>query len=142
MDVLARLDQTRKSISVLEHPFYQRWSAGELSPEELGFYAWEYRHAVIALADASARAAAKAEPAHAVGLRLHAEEEAAHVELWDSFARVTGRLRLDGERRRRWRRPRRAFRRGRPARTCSSSSQCCTRSRRASPRSRGRRSRA
>ena len=73
---------------MLEHPFYQRWSAGELGSQELGFYAWEYRHAVIALADVSARAAATAEPAHAAGLRLHAEEEAAHVELWDRFARA------------------------------------------------------
>jgi len=90
MDVLARLDQTRESISVLKHPFYERWSAGELSSGELGFYAREYRHAVVALADASARATAKAGRAHAAGLRVHAEEEAAHVELWDRFARAMG----------------------------------------------------
>jgi pyrroloquinoline-quinone synthase len=89
MDVLARLDETRSTISVLEHPFYQRWSAGELSQQELGCYAREYRHAVIALAEASALAAAKAGPGHAAGLRLHAEEETAHVELWDQFTRAT-----------------------------------------------------
>jgi pyrroloquinoline-quinone synthase len=90
MDVIARLDETRGAISVLEHPFYQRWSAGELSSGELGCYAREYRHAVIALAVASARAAAKAGPADEAGLRLHAEEEAAHVQLWDRFASATG----------------------------------------------------
>ena len=28
MDVLARLDRARAATDVLEHPFYQRWSAG------------------------------------------------------------------------------------------------------------------
>lgn len=90
MDVLARLDEARERINVLEHPFYQRWSAGELSAEELGCYAGEYRRAVIALARASALAAAKAPAPHAEGLRRHAEEEAAHVVLWDEFAHAAG----------------------------------------------------
>jgi len=90
MDVLARLDATRSAINVLEHPFYQRWSAGELSARELGIYAGEYRHAVVALAEASAQAAASAEKSQAAGLREHAEEERAHVALWDEFARVAG----------------------------------------------------
>lgn len=90
MDVLSRLDATRGATNVLEHPFYQRWSAGQLSAAELSRYAGEYRHAVVALAEASARAAAKAGPAHREGLRRHAEEEAAHVALWDGFAHATG----------------------------------------------------
>jgi pyrroloquinoline-quinone synthase len=90
MDVLARLDQARGECSVLEHPFYERWSAGELSGEELACYAGEYRHAVVALAEASQAAATKAGPAHASGLRRHAAEETAHVELWDDFARASG----------------------------------------------------
>ncbi len=90
MDVLARLDETRSAISVLEHPFYKRWSAGELSTSELAVYAGEYRHAVVALAQASARAADCACAPHAAGLRDHAEEEQAHVGLWDEFARAAG----------------------------------------------------
>jgi pyrroloquinoline-quinone synthase len=90
MDVLARLDQTRSECNVLEHPFYQRWSAGELSAGELECYAGEYRHAVVALAEASQAAAAQAGGAHASGLSAHALEEAAHVELWDDFARSVG----------------------------------------------------
>jgi pyrroloquinoline-quinone synthase len=90
MDVLARLDEARRAIDVLEHPFYQRWSAGELSADELARYAAEYRHAVVALAHASASAAAKAPPRHREGLRRHAEEEAAHVVLWEQFARGCG----------------------------------------------------
>ncbi len=93
MDVLRRLDEVRAEINVLEHPFYQRWSAGELRAGELDLYAGEYRHAVLALAQASADAAecAAADAAtasHAPGLRRHAEEEAAHVALWDQFERA------------------------------------------------------
>jgi pyrroloquinoline-quinone synthase len=90
MDILARLDQTRSACNVLEHPFYKRWSAGELSAGELECYAGEYRHAVVALAEASEAAAAKAGPPHARGLSAHAVQEAAHVELWDDFARAVG----------------------------------------------------
>jgi pyrroloquinoline-quinone synthase len=99
MNVLARLDQARAAISVLEHPFYQRWSAGELSAQELACYAGEYRHAVVALADASGRAADQAGGAHAAELRSHAEEESAHVALWEEFARAaSARPPADGER--------------------------------------------
>ncbi|MGA9875841.1 MAG: iron-containing redox enzyme family protein [Solirubrobacteraceae bacterium] len=86
MDVFARIDQARRECNVLEHPFYQRWSAGELSAEELGFYAGEYRHAVVALADASASAAAKVGEEHRMGLERHAAEERSHIEMWDEFA--------------------------------------------------------
>jgi pyrroloquinoline-quinone synthase len=97
MNVLARLDETRAANSILEHPFYLRWSAGELSSQELCFYAGEYRHAVLALAEASSRAAAKAPPEHAGALRAHAAEEAAHVALWDEFARAAGAQISDGQ---------------------------------------------
>lgn len=98
MDVLAKLDQARSECSVLEHPFYERWSAGELSAAELQCYAGEYQHAVRALARASALTAAQAGSAHASGLERHAAEEAAHVELWEDFARAAGaREAADGE---------------------------------------------
>ncbi len=87
MDVLSRLDRARSETNVLEHPFYERWSAGQLSAHELGVYAGEYRRAVVALAEASAQAAEKAGPAHAPALRAHADEERSHVALWDEFAR-------------------------------------------------------
>jgi pyrroloquinoline-quinone synthase len=86
MHVLAHLDRARAEIDVLQHPFYRRWSAGALGAAELALYAGEYRHAVIALARASARAAELAGRAHAQPLHAHAHEEAAHVALWDRFA--------------------------------------------------------
>jgi pyrroloquinoline-quinone synthase len=88
MDVLRRLDEARGATNVLEHPFYERWIAGELSAEELSVYAGEYRHAVVALARASERAAATVRDEHRAGLERHAAEEVAHVALWDEFARA------------------------------------------------------
>jgi len=88
MDVLRRLDEQRSAINVLEHPFYERWSAGALSSAELSCYAGEYRHAVSALALASEQAAESAAEPERSGLRRHAEEEAAHVALWEQFERA------------------------------------------------------
>ncbi len=85
-----RLDETRERWDVLQHPFYRRWSAGELSLEELGFYAGQYRHAVVALAGASEAAARRADPAAGPVLLAHAAEERAHVALWDGFGRAVG----------------------------------------------------
>jgi len=86
MDIFDLLDAARTRVNVLEHPFYERWNQGELTPRELSFYAGEYRHAVVALADASRLAAAKAGPKHAAALARHAAEETSHIELWDDFA--------------------------------------------------------
>ena len=76
MELIARLDDARRRRNVLDHPFYRRWEAGELTRAELAFYAGEYRHAVVALADTAA----------ATDDAEHAAEEAAHVALWDEFA--------------------------------------------------------
>jgi pyrroloquinoline-quinone synthase len=81
-----RLDAVRDRWNVLEHPFYERWSRGELDRGELRFYAGEYRHAVAALAEATAATASASEPTVRAELEMHAAEEAAHIELWDGFA--------------------------------------------------------
>ncbi len=83
-----RIEAARTRCNVLEHPFYQRWSAGELSREELASYSGQYRHAVEAVAHLSAHVA-DAVPERPE-LRSHAVEEAAHVELWDGFVDAVG----------------------------------------------------
>jgi pyrroloquinoline-quinone synthase len=80
-----RIDERCQRWNVLNHPFYARWSEGELTREELARYAGQYRHAVQALADMTASAAARHK-----SLAAHAHEEAEHVALWDEFARATG----------------------------------------------------
>jgi pyrroloquinoline-quinone synthase len=88
VQLFTEIEAARERWDVLQHPFYQRWSQGELSREELATYAGQYRHAVVALAEASQRAADAAPPAD--GLGAHAVEEAEHVALWDAFAREVG----------------------------------------------------
>ncbi len=88
MPLFDRLADAQRRCNVLEHPFYTRWSNGDLTREELSWYAGEYRHAVIALAEATAAAARAAEPAVRAQVKEHAAEEAAHIELWDAFARA------------------------------------------------------
>ena len=83
MEFFDRLEAIRKRWNVLEHPFYERWSRGELSPGELAFYAGEYRHAVVALAEAL-------ESADDAALAEHGAEERGHVALWDAFAAAAG----------------------------------------------------
>ena len=90
MDLFARLDAVRERWNVLEHPFYRRWSEGALERDELAFYAGEYRHAVVAVADQARAAAHAADPDARPELEHHAAEEGAHVELWDGFARALG----------------------------------------------------
>ena len=87
MDLWSRLDDVQARWNVLEHPFYERWSTGELSRDDLARYAGQYRHAVVALAEAADRAAHAGE---AFELAAHAGEEAAHVALWDAFADAAG----------------------------------------------------
>jgi pyrroloquinoline-quinone synthase len=76
MNVIERIDEARGRWNVLDHPFYLRWERGELTRDDLAFYAGEYRHAVVALAGAAA----------AAGDPEHAAEEAGHISLWDDFA--------------------------------------------------------
>jgi pyrroloquinoline-quinone synthase len=91
MDLWSSLDRQARRWHVLEHPFYERWSAGALTQADLATYASEYRHAVIALADESAAAAAGADDPHERDrLAQHAAEEAAHIALWERFARAVG----------------------------------------------------
>lgn len=77
-----RIEEARSRWNVLEHPFYQRWSAGELSAEELASYSGQYRHAVTAIADVSEYVAGEIGGSELEG---HAREEREHVALWDGF---------------------------------------------------------
>lgn len=83
-----RIESSRERWNVLRHPFYRRWSEGELSAEELADYSGQYRHAVAAIATMSG-AAADALPEHE-DLRRHAAEEIGHVRLWDGFVETAG----------------------------------------------------
>jgi pyrroloquinoline quinone (PQQ) biosynthesis protein C len=80
---------------LLTHPFYRRWEAGTLGEGELAAYAEQYRHieralpvtldsVAAALPDGPARALVEANLADERGV------PAAHIELFESFARAAG----------------------------------------------------
>jgi pyrroloquinoline-quinone synthase len=88
--VWERIEEGRARHNVLEHPFYVRWSAGELSREELARYAGQYRHATEALARLCTQTAETAPNDHRAEIEAHANEEEAHVGLWDDFVEAAG----------------------------------------------------
>ncbi len=83
-----RIEGSRERWDVLRHPFYQRWSNGDLTADELARYSGQYRHAVEAIATISAEAAD--ELPERPELRRHAAEELGHVRLWDGFVEAAG----------------------------------------------------
>jgi pyrroloquinoline-quinone synthase len=88
----ARLDGRR----LLDHPFYRRWSRGEVSVEELRAYAAQYRHFEAAL---PLHLQSVAEAAAQPGLRAQAlrnlDDEASHLDMFDAFAAALGEPRDD-----------------------------------------------
>ena len=68
MSLIERIDAARERWNVLEHPFYKRWSCGELSRDELAevalngfrsaFLPWAERERLIAAAQADIEALA------------------------------------------------------------------------------------
>lgn len=91
MNFWDRFDEIATRHDVLRHPFYVRWSEGTLTRDELARYAGQYRHAVVALAEAASSAARSPEAGDdAEALAAHAADEAAHVAVWDEFASEVG----------------------------------------------------
>ena len=88
--VWERIEESRARHNVLEHPFYVRWSAGELSREELARYAGQYRHATEALARLCRETAELAPERRRDEIAAHADEEESHVGLWDGFVEAAG----------------------------------------------------
>jgi pyrroloquinoline-quinone synthase len=80
---------------LLDHPFYQRWSRGEVGVEELRAYAAQYRHfeAALPLHLQTVAATATAAALRAQALRNLDDEAGAtpsHLDLFDAFAEALG----------------------------------------------------
>jgi len=80
-----RIENARQRWNVLRHPFYEQWTAGALTPEQLARYSGQYRYAVEAIATVSERAAEDRPE-----LADHAVEEREHVAVWDGFVAAAG----------------------------------------------------
>src|SRR5688572_3547694 len=88
--VWKRIEESRAKHNVLEHPFYVKWSAGELSSDELARYSGQYRHATEALAKLTADTATLAPDSRRDEMERHASEEQEHIGLWDDFVEAAG----------------------------------------------------
>ena len=97
-DISAVLDELDRRIarrSILQHPFYQAWTAGELSREQLATYAALYYPHVEAFPEYLRTAAAGTEDAVIRAelldnLREEESEPVAHPQLWLDFAQGLG----------------------------------------------------
>ncbi len=88
---LSVLDDVIATRSLLRHPFYVRWSNGELTLEDLRIYAKEYFHLVERIPGIVSRVRDRA-PGTAMKLQIdeNVREEQEHVELWKRFAKSVG----------------------------------------------------
>src|SRR2546428_11553165 len=82
MTVSMGLEDIRAHWDLLQHLFYTRWKAGELSRDELADYACQYAHVVRGIPGWLESAGED--------LRGHAVEEASHVALWERFGEALG----------------------------------------------------
>jgi len=87
-DIRSRIDARIVEGSLLTHPFYRSWSAGELSREALAGYAAEYFQLVKAVPGFLERTMEVAPAAMRDELVEHRDEEAEHVAPWRGFARA------------------------------------------------------
>ena len=88
---LSSLDVLIASRSLLQHPFYLKWSKGELTLEDLRVYAKEYYHLVERVPGIVARVRDRVrDPQAAAFIEENLREEQEHVELWERFANSLG----------------------------------------------------
>ena len=91
MNHLSALDPLISSLSLLKHPFYQKWNKGELSRDDLRIYAKEYFHLVQRIPGIVARVAERAQDAKVKEvIAKNVREEQEHVQLWKRFAKSLG----------------------------------------------------
>lgn len=93
MDLIARIDEIIAERSLLKHPFYEMWSAGELTRESLAGYSKEYFQLVKAVPgfmDSIMTVEQVTSPALARELADNRQEEYDHIEPWIEFAGELG----------------------------------------------------
>jgi pyrroloquinoline-quinone synthase len=90
MTSVSLLDPLISDMSLLKHPFYQKWSKGELTKKDLQIYAKEYFHLVSRIPSIVERVRVRADKKHhplAGMIAKNGIEEQEHVELWKRFAK-------------------------------------------------------
>jgi pyrroloquinoline-quinone synthase len=80
------LDQVVTRWNLLNHSFYQRWTQGSLTSDELCDYIKQYAHVVRAVP----RWLEQVRGGDSAQLARHIEEERSHIALWDTFGKALG----------------------------------------------------
>jgi pyrroloquinoline-quinone synthase len=80
------LDCVTARWNLLHHTFYQRWTDGELTRDELRDYVKQYAHVVRALPGWLEHVRGE----DTAQLARHAAEERSHIALWDKFGKAVG----------------------------------------------------
>jgi pyrroloquinoline-quinone synthase len=85
-----RMDRTLDDVTarwnLLEHSFYQRWTQGTLTRDELRDYIEQYAHVVRAVPGWLEQV----QGGDSAEIAAHAVEERSHVALWDKFGEAFG----------------------------------------------------
>jgi pyrroloquinoline-quinone synthase len=80
------LDDVTARWNLLEHSFYQRWTLGTLTRDELCDYVSQYAHVVRAVPGWMSQVRG----GDADQVALHAADEQSHIELWNRFGEALG----------------------------------------------------
>lgn len=93
-DSVSEIDRLIEKHQLLQHPFYRAWTAGQLSPAQLGLYAEQYYQHVRAFPDQLESLAARADGQLRELVRENLAEEidpaGPHPLLWRRFAAAVG----------------------------------------------------
>lgn len=92
MELLKRIDAIIAEHSLLKHPFYEMWSAGELSAESLAGYSKEYFQLVKAVPQFMDTIISSAPDSTSLVAELteNRQEESDHIKPWIEFAGELG----------------------------------------------------
>lgn len=90
MPLVKRIDDMIEERSLLKHPFYEMWSAGELTKESLAGYSKEYFQLVKAIPSFMAPIIDQAPDGVVAELGGNMQEESDHIRPWVVFAGQLG----------------------------------------------------
>src|SRR3989338_6735484 len=91
MVTLSVFDELIASMSLLKHPFYQKWNKGELTLNDLRVYAKEYYHLVTRIPGIVSRVRDRVENRDLkMQIEENIREEQEHVVLWERFSSSLG----------------------------------------------------
>jgi pyrroloquinoline-quinone synthase len=90
MSLLVRIDAEIEKQSLLKHPFYRKWSDGELTKKNLAGYSLEYFQLVKAVPRMVSNVGSFARPGRMGLIKENLAEELTHIDPWVRFAGSLG----------------------------------------------------